>query len=182
MSTAWRGSVVLLQEPLSALGSRLGYRLFIAAAFGVAAWYAPWVWLATLAWVFAGIMALLALLAVANVLMNRRVLLRYTGAGSIEWPQSIQERVLRRPLEWVGSRTIDVTYPPIAALPTAPDPRITLSDGTRSIERVPLYGRTPEAFVESANAALVGRGVTLRFVAREAGSSDDGLPDAGSAE
>jgi hypothetical protein len=166
MSTAWKGSVVLLREPASALAPRLGYRLLITGLLVFAAVFAPWTWAAVVAWVFAGLAALLAVLAVVNVLLNRRVILRYTGAGSIEWPQSIQERVLRRPLEWVAAREIEVTYPPIAAMPGNADPRVRLSDGTRVIDRVPLYGVRPEAFVDAANALLVGRGVRLVYVAR----------------
>ena len=63
----------------------------------------------------------------------------------------------------------------LAALPGPADPRITLSDGERSIERVPLYGKAPSDFVAEANALLVGRGVTLRFEAPPA-------PDAEAAE
>lgn len=177
MSTAWKGSVVLLREPAGALASRLGYRLLIAGLFAAAAWLAPWAFVSVIAWVFAGLMAVLALLAIANVLINRRVLLRYTGAGSIEWPQSIQERVLRRPLEWVAAREVVVTYPPVAAMPGAADPRVTLSDGTRTIERVPLYGTSPQDFVASANAALVGRGAVLRYDAPGDASTDVEAPE-----
>jgi hypothetical protein len=165
MSTAWRGSVVLLREPPSAFWSRFGYRLFIAAALALAAYVLPWAWLAVPVWIFAGLMALLAVLAIANIIKNRRALLVLTGAGSIEWPKSIQEIVLRRPVDWVAAREIVLTHPPIAAMPGQADPRITLSDGERSIERVPLYGKAPAEFVDEANALLVGRGVTLRFEA-----------------
>lgn len=168
MSTAWKGSVVLLREPSSALWSRLGYRLLLAGLLALAAWYSPWVWLAVIVWVFAALMALLAVLAVANVAKNRRGLLVFMGSGSIEWPQSFQEIVLRRPPTWVAGSDIAVTLPPIAALPGRADPRITLSDGTRSIERVPLYGLAPEDFVDAANALLVGRGTQLRFEKRDA--------------
>jgi hypothetical protein len=174
MSTAWKGSVVILREPASAFWSRFGYRLFIAGALALAAVFVPWVWLSVPVWILAGLMALLALLAIANIARNRRTLLVQTGAGSIEWPQSIQEIVLRRPLEWVAGREIEVTYPPVATMPGQADPRITLSDGERLIERVPLYGVDPETFVASANELLKGRGVTLVFV--PAG------PDAGAAE
>jgi len=168
MSTAWKGPVVLLREPASALFSRLGYRLLLAILAAAAAWIAPWAFLAVIGWIVAAVMGMLALLAIANVVLNRRVLLRLTGAGSIEWPQSIQERVLRRPLDWVAAPTIEVVYPPVAALPGNADPRISLSDGERSIERVPLYGVSPEDFVAAANAALVGRGVTLRYTPPDA--------------
>jgi len=163
MSTAWKGSIVLLREPPGAFLPRLGYRALIAGLCAFAAVFSPWTALSVLAWVAAAVAGLLAVLAVANILLNRRVLLRYTGAGSIEWPQSIQERVLRRPLEWVAAREVVVTNPPVAAMPGPAEPRVSLSDGTRSIERVPLYGASPEDFVEQTNRALEGRGVTLRF-------------------
>lgn len=163
MSTAWKGPVVLLREPASAFWSRFGYRLLMAGVLGLAASYMPYAWLAAPIWLFAGLMALLAVLAVANIVKNKRALLVHTGAGSIEWPRSIQEIVLRRPLTWVAGASIEVTHPPVAALPGKLDPRITLSDGERTIERVPLYGAPPEAFVEAANTALAGRGTTLHF-------------------
>ena len=174
MSTAWKGSVVLLREPASAFWSRFGYRLFIAAALALAALYVPWAWLAVPVWIFAGLMTLLAVLAIANIVKNKRALLVLTGAGSIEWPKSIQEIVLRRPLDWVAGREIVVTHPPVAAMPGKADPRITLSDGARTIHRVPLYGKAPEAFVGEANALLKGRDTSLLFVLPE--------PDAGAAE
>jgi len=176
MSTAWKGPAVLLREPASAFWSRFGYRLLMAGVLGLAAWYMPYAWLAAPIWLFAGLMALLAVLAVANVVKNKRALLVHTAAGSIEWPRSIQEILLRRPLTWVAGATIEVTHPPVAALPGKLDPRVTLSDGDREIERVPLYGVAPETFVEAANAALTGRGTTLHF------SRSTAQPDAGAAE
>ncbi len=163
MSTAWKGPAVLLKEPSFVLWSRLAYRLSMTLLLAVAAVYSPWAWAAVVAWVFAGLMFALAVLAVANVIKNKRVLLRHMGSGSIEWPRSIQEIVLRRPVTWVAGAEIVVVQPPITALPGKTDPRITLSDGTRSIERVPLYGADPQSFVEAANAVLVGRGTVLRF-------------------
>lgn len=174
MSTAWKGPVVLLREPSSAMWSRFGYRLLIAALLALAAWYSPWAWLATLVWVLVVLMSLLALLAVANVIKNKRALLVHMGSGSIEWPRSIQEILLRRPVTWVAGAEISVVQPPVTALPGKTDPRITLNDGSRSIERVPLYGASPEAFVEAANAVLVGRGTVLRFVRPDAGASEPG--------
>jgi hypothetical protein len=53
-------------------------------------------------------------------------------------------------------------------LPGKLDPRVTLSDGDRAIERVPLYGVEPQAFVDAANALLVGRGTVLHFEGRDA--------------
>jgi len=149
----------------------------MAGVLGLAAFYMPFAWLAVPIWVLAGLMALLAALAIANIIKNKRALLVHTGAGSIEWPRSIQEIVLRRPLTWVAGTEIEVTHPPVAALPGKLDPRITLSDGNRSIERVPLYGVSPTAFVDAANSALFGRGTTLHFA-----PDDAALPDAGAAE
>ena len=163
MSTAWKGPVVLLREPASALWSRLGYRLLLTGLLALAAWYAPWALLAAIAWTFAVLMALLAALAVANVVKNKRVVLVHTGAGSIEWPRSIQEILLRRPLTWVAGRDIAVVHPPVAAMPGKADPRVTLGDGTRLIERVPLYGMAPATFVEAANGLLTGRGTSLHL-------------------
>ena len=163
MSTAWKGPIVLLREPMAAFWSRLGYRLMLAAVLGLAASYMPYAWIAAPIWVLAGLMGLLAVLAVANILKNKRALLVHMGSGSIEWPKSYQEILLRRPLTWVAGREITVVYPPVAALPGKTDPRITLSDGERSIERVPLYGMAPSVFVEAANVLLAGRGTVLTF-------------------
>ena len=149
----------------------------MAAALAYLALALPFAWMSALLWVVSAVMAVLAVLAVVNIAKNRRVLLLRQGSGSIEWPRSIQEIVLRRPLTWVAGADIDVTYPPIAALPAKTDPRITLSDGERSIERVPLYGADPRAWVERANAALAGSGTTLHFVERD-DAADAEAPDA----
>lgn len=167
MSTAWKGPVVLLREPPSAFWARLGYRLMLAAVLGLAASYMPYAWLAVPIWVLAGLVALLALLAVVNLAKNERALLVFTGAGSIEWPRSIQEILLRRPLTWVAGPVVVVTQPPVNAVPGRMDPRVTLTAGDRAVAHVPLYGLSPADFVTAANAALAGRGTELRFDAPE---------------
>jgi len=171
--------MVLLREPASAFWSRFGYRLVMAAALGYLAAALPAAWISVPLWVFSALMAVLAVLAVVNIAKNRRALLVRQGSGSIEWPRSIQEIVLRRPLTWVAGPVIDVTYPPVAALPAKTDPRITLSDGERAIERVPLYGADARAWVERANAALTGSGTTLRYVERDGAEPTEGGPAEG---
>ncbi|MGC4174894.1 hypothetical protein [Demequina sp.] len=183
MSTAWKGSAVLLREPTSAFWSRLGYRAAMAGAFILVGVLVGVPWVSVVMFVLAVPFLLLAVAAVVNILRNKRALLVHTGAGSIEWPQSLQEQVLRRPLEWVAGKRIEVTVPPIEALPGKLDPRVSLSDGERVITRVPLYGVAPEDFVAAANAVLAGRGTTLVF-APPVVEDDDApeLPDAGAAE
>lgn len=163
---------MLLREPPSAFWSRFGYRLVLTGVLAVAAVLMPYVWLAVPIWILAGLMAVLALLAIVNIVRNKRALLVHQGSGSIEWPRSVQEIVLRRPVAWVAGSEIAVVQPPVTSLPGSADPRITLSDGERSIVNVPLYGVAPQAFVDAANAVLVGRGTVLRLEAPSDATSD----------
>ena len=70
----------------------------------LAASYMPYAFIAALIWALAGLMGLLAVLAVANTLKNKRALLVHMGSGSIEWPRSYQEILLRRPVTWVAGQ------------------------------------------------------------------------------
>lgn len=182
MSMAWKGSIVLLEEPAGAFWGRLGYRAVMALVLTAAAANISIVWLAVPVWIFAGIAVLFVAFSVINRIKNRGAILVHTGAGSIEWPRSIQEVLLRRPVEFVAAREIDVTYPPIAAMPGRADPRVVLSDGERSIPRVPLHGVDPQDFVDGANERLKSRGVVLRYVERESQSVEGDAGAAGEVE
>ncbi len=168
MSTAWRGSEVLWREPGHIVAARIGRRLGIAALGFVlsgvpgTAWTgpAPWLWF-RIPFLIVGLLGLVLLvLAVANAVRRRRVILAIMGTGSVERPRSIQEMWLRRPQEYVMGRTITVTPHPLVFRPSASEPYVTLS-GEGGIPRVPLFLTKPEAFIEQVNEIAKGRGVTF---------------------
>lgn len=177
MSTAWKGSVVLLEEPAGAFWGRLGYRVLMAVLLTFLASYISIAWLAAPVWLFAGVAVIFVAFSVINRIKNKGAILVHTGAGSIEWPRSIQEVLLRRPVEFVAAREIEVTYPPVAAMPGRADPRVILSDGERQIPRVPLHGVDPKDFVAHANERLKGRGTVLRYVEREESGAESEASD-----
>lgn len=161
MSLAWMAPVPVWREPLWASILRVGVRLVLAVAWATGAVLAPWWWLAVILWTFAGVALAHTALAVANRVKNRGVLLRLMGSGTLEWPQSILERWLRRPLDWVDGTAIEVV--PVEPLPVrAPAaPHVTLVGVTEGIERLPLYRRTVAEFMDEVNEILAPRGVVL---------------------
>lgn len=164
MSTAWKGSVVLLEEPAGEVWQRAGRRLVPALVLAGAGWFSPWAWLTVPLWIMAVPFVLLVVATFANRLRNHRVLLVHEASGAIVWPRSVQEVLLRREADWVAGAEVTVTKPPLTVVPGRADPRISLAAGERAVLRVPLYGEDPEAFVERANELLVGRGTVLRYV------------------
>lgn len=180
MSTAWKSDVVLLREPTSALWLRLGGRILRASAAAVLAIFVPWAWLSWLFWVATAFFALLVIATVINWARARGVMLVLRGSGAIERPRSIQEVVLRRPLEYVAGADI-VVEEDFVIVPGRAGARMTLRSGDQAIVRTPLYGEEPRDWVERANVLAEGRGVNFRFVERppiDAEASDDsGLSD-----
>ncbi len=173
MSTAWMNPVPVWWEPWRAIVLRVVGRAIVPAVMvwlsGVPGtpWVgaAPWLWLRIAAFVFAVPGVLLWVLAFANVIKNKRVLLVLMPTGSLERPQSIQEKRLRLPREYAIGKTISVTQEPTTFAASA-EPRVTLrADGT--ITRLPLWGATAEDFVAHVNERLEGRGVTLELVIPE---------------
>jgi hypothetical protein len=120
----------------------------------------PYTWL-RIPFVIIGVLwGLLFLLAIANVVRSRRVVLMVMGTGSIERPRSIQEAWLRRPQEVVTGRTITVTPPTQAYRITRSEPYVVLS-GDGEIKGVPLFRTEPEDFVARVNEVSKPRGVTF---------------------
>jgi hypothetical protein len=133
---------------------------------------APWLWLRIGAFVFALPGVALWLLAIANVIKNRRALLVLMPTGSLERPQSIQEKWLKAPQEYAIGRTVTVLKDPLRFV-SAAEPRVTLTaDGT--VGRIPLWGTTPQDFVTQANERLKGRGVTLEHAETDADQAEKG--------
>ena len=168
MSVAFREPVTLWREPATASARRLAGRAGLAALWivlggipGVYVGLVPWNWLRVIMWIFAVIALLHFLLAIVNLVCNRRVLLRLMGTGSIEWPMSIQEQWLRRPQEWVEGPFVTVAPELGQITGSKSEPRVTLVGGSRTIRRLPLYGATLETFVETVNAAGNPHGVSF---------------------
>jgi hypothetical protein len=120
----------------------------------------PYTWLRIPLAILGVLWGLLFILAIANVVRSRRVVLIVMGTGSIERPRSIQEVWLRRPLEVVTGRTITVIPPAQAYRITRAEPYVTLS-GEGAIKGVPLFRTEPEDFVSRVNAVSKPRGVTF---------------------
>lgn len=163
MSTTWKGDVVLLREPTSALWLRLGGRLLRAMVCAVAAYLAPWAWLRGIAVALTLLVSLLVVASIVNWVRGRGELLVLRGTGAIERPRSIQEVVLRRPVEQVVGSDV-VVESELVVLPGRAGERMRLIAGDTRISRVPLYGDTPEAWAERTNELLVGRDTHLRYV------------------
>ena len=161
MSLAWMAPVPVWREPLWASILRVGMRLVMAIAWTTAAVLAPASWLAAVFSVLGFLAFAHAVLAVANRVKNGGVLLRLMGTGTLEWPPSIQERLLRRPLDWVDGAAIEVV--PLEPIPVrAPAaPHVALVGATHRIERLPLYRRTEAEFMDEVNAILAPRGIAL---------------------
>ena len=172
MSVAFLDPVVLWREPASASLRRVAGRSLVAGAWivlggipGVFVGVVPWTWLRVVLWVFAAIAVLHVLLAVANLLRNHGVLLRLMGTGSIEWPASIQEKILRRPLDWVEGPVVTVAEELGQVTGSRAEPRVTLVGGTRTMRRLPLHGATLEQFVAVVNERAAGRGLRFELAA-----------------
>lgn len=168
MSVAFLEPLVLWREPVAASIRRLLARGGLAVLWialggipGVFVGLVPWTWLRVIMWIFAVVAILHFALAIANLIKNRRVLLRVMGTGSIEWPTSIQERWFRRPLDWVEGPVVTVAPELGQITGSRAEPRVTLVGGTRTIRRLPLHGVEPEDFVAHVNAVGAQRG--LRF-------------------
>lgn len=174
MSTAFMDPLPLWREPVWASVRRVLGRAITAALWtvlggipGVFTGVLPVAWLRPIALVFAVLALAHTVLAVANLARNRRVLLRLMGTGSIEWPQSIQERLVRARLDWVEGPVVRVTEELRVPGPASTYPRVRLEGGGRTISRLPLYGTSVEDFIAAVNEAAAGRGV--RFERAEPG-------------
>lgn len=162
MSDAWREPVTVWTEPTSASVVRVAQRGLLAGLWGTLALLVPLDWLAVVFLVFAAVSFMHALLAIANLARNKGVLLRLTGSGTLEWPQSLQEIWLGRPVEWVDGKDIYVMTLDKIGVPSRTEPRITLKGATHNLVNLPLYRVSVEDFVKQANEVLAERGIALR--------------------
>jgi hypothetical protein len=172
LSTAWRGDLVLWREPPSAVLWRIGRRSLLPA-LAAASWLLGMPsWLSIVLSVFALVPALLIVLALVNLVKNKRVLLVLRGSGAIEWPTSVQEVVLRRDADFVAGPEVTVTPHAVLPMGAASEPRVTLTAGETEIPRLPLHGIEPAAFVEVVNTRLAGRDCRLVLAEQPASTSD----------
>ena len=174
MSTVWMSPVVLLREPWRAVWSRLVGRAVVPA---LALWLSgipgtpwtggtKWLWLRIPMFAIGAVAVILWLLAIVNVFLNKRVLLRCMPTGSIERPRSAQERVLKIPQEFAIGPTVTVT-PDHAQFMSHAEPRISLTAEQGKVCRIPLWGTTAEDFVAESNITLKGRKIRFVLVERE---------------
>jgi hypothetical protein len=162
MSDAWREPVAVWAEPTSASVVRVAGRGLLAGLWSTAAVFTPWPLLSASFFVFAAVAFLHAVLAIANLARNRGVLLRLTGSGTLEWPQSYQELWLGRPLEWVDGKQILVVELAKMGVPSRVEPRVTLKGDTHDLPNLPLYRATIAEFVQTLNEVTAERGIVLQ--------------------
>lgn len=162
MSDAWREPVTVWTEPTSASVVRVAGRGLLAGLWSTAALVVPWALLSVLFLVFAAVAFLHAVLAIANLARNKGVLLRLTGSGTLEWPQSFQETWLRRPVEWVDGKQILVVEHAKMGVPSRVEPRVTLKGNTHDLPNVPLCRTSVAEFVKTVNEVIAERGMVLQ--------------------
>ncbi len=161
MSDAWREPVTVWTEPTSASVVRVAQRGLLAGLWSTLALFVPWLWLSAVFLIFGALAFLHAVLAIANLARNKGVLLRLTGSGTLEWPQSLQEVWLRRPLEWVDGKEIQVVSLEKMGVPSRTEPRVTLKGETHDLLNLPLYRVSIDDFTKAVNEQLVERGMAL---------------------
>jgi len=162
MSDAWREPVTVWTEPTSASVVRVAGRGLLAGLWGTAALFVPWASVSALLLVFAAVAFLHAVLAIANLARNKGVLLRLTGSGTLEWPQSYQESWLRRPREWVDGKQILVVELSKMGVPSRVEPRVTLKGATHDLPNLPLYRASVDDFCKKVNEFVAERGIVLQ--------------------
>lgn len=166
MSDAWKDAIAVWTEPRYISAARVVLRSVFAFAWVFVEFVAvqqEWLWLAIPLGFGAFATGLHATLAVANLAINKGVILRYTPSGVLEWPQSIQERVLKRPADFVDGRIISVVLDKPVNIPSLHKPRVTLVGSTKEMKAVPLYGQKPTVLVDRMNEVLESRGVHAKL-------------------
>lgn len=166
MSLAWQDAVALWREPWRGVAARLGRRAVLPAVAallaGIPGTGADGVvsvgWLRAVVLVVGALGLLLWVLALLNLAVNRRVLLRRMPTGTLERPRSLQERALRIPIEWVGGPAVEVAPMPGRVMVGMAEPRVNLTGDGKGILGLPLYGADLEEFAAWVNEALEGRG------------------------
>lgn len=150
---------VLWREPRSASVWRVAGRAGMGLVWLYVARVVPWTPVAWVLIAFACVAFAHALLAIANLARHRGVVLRVRQDGLIEWSRSLQEVVLRRPLDAVDGPRIEVVLEADHPGVSRADPRVTLKGATRSIRYLPLHGTRVEVFIERANEVAAPYGI-----------------------
>ena len=149
------------REPRKASVLRVVGRAALGGAWIYVSRIVDWVPLRLVVFAFAAIAFVHALLAVANLLRNRGVLLRLRDDGTLEWPRSIQEMVRGRRVDRVDGPVIQVKteadHPGISRA----DPRVTLIGPELKIGFLPLHGTSVDDFIAHANDVLSAHRITF---------------------
>jgi|GEM_PF-765995 len=153
MTNAATGLVVW-KEPRTASALRVLGRAAMGGAWLFVTRVVGWPPLRLILFVFAALAFVHALLAVANLVRNKGVLLRLRDDGTLEWPRSLQEVVLGRTIDRVDGPVIQVKteadHPGISRA----DPRVTLIGPALKIGFLPLHGTSVDDFIAHANKVL----------------------------
>jgi hypothetical protein len=171
-------TVVVWREPVPITVRRLALRAVIPAvafvgwALGLATWAVLLVSIAALP------SALLLVFGLANLAINRRVMLVHTG-GALVWPRSVQEVLLGREPDHVTGDRIEVLKEIPSLVGTRNDPYVTMTAGERSIERFPLHGTDVDVFVARLHDLLRERGVTAERVEPPMPVDEDDVEESG---
>ncbi len=154
-------SLVVWTEPRMASLLRVVGRAALGGAWIFVTRVVDWVPLRLVLFAFAAIAFVHALLAVANLLRNRGVLLRLRDDGTLEWPRSIQELVMGRKADRVDGPVVQVKteadHPGISRA----DPRVTLIGPELKIGFLPLHGTSVDDFIAHANNVLAVHRITF---------------------
>jgi hypothetical protein len=147
-------ALVVWKEPRKASVLRVLGRAAVGGAWLFATRVVGWAPLRFILLAFAAIAFVHALLAVANLVRNKGVLLRLRDDGTLEWPRSIQEVLLGRKTDRVDGPVIQVKteadHPGISRA----DPRVTLIGPELKIGFMPLHGTSVDDFIAHANDVL----------------------------
>ncbi len=153
--------LVVWKEPRKASALRVVGRAAIGGAWIYVTRIVDWVPLRLILFAFAAIAFVHALLAIANLIRNRGVLLRLRDDGTLEWPRSIQEVVMARKVDRVDGPVVQVKteadHPGISRA----DPRVTLIGSEMKIGFLPLHGTSVDDFIAHANAVLAPHRITF---------------------
>ena len=166
MSDAWKEPVVVWREPRYISAARVVLRTAFAFAWLFAEFAAiqlEWWWVAIPLGLGAFATGIHAALAVANLVLNKGVILRLMPSGTIEWPQSHQEHFLKRPVDFVDGPVVAVVLDKPVNIPSLHKPRVTLVGATQELKAVPLWGGKPLDLVERLNEHLEPRGMRAQL-------------------
>jgi len=156
--TASATPLVVWSEPRRASLLRVLGRAALGGVWVYVTRVVAWAPLRALLFVFAAIAFAHALVAVANLVRNRGVLLALGEDGALVWPRSIQETLLMRSADVVhGPRIavkLEADHPGISRA----DPRVSLIGDADRIPFLPLHGTSVDDFIARIRVVLEPHG------------------------